>query len=154
MAQTYEFDNVSANNTAANIDALGPQFLFADQVAVRHEVDTNILQTTSRFALGDGSSLTGGVLIADDSAAETQFEQSVGKFVDGNLIFGFAPLTEIKNDIRNYIFYPTTGDATQGIFTGICNSTQSQDYTPLIVSNSRNIYMISAEQAAALTRAI
>ena len=154
MAQTYEFDNITGNNTGANISALGAQFLFADQVACRHEVDTNILQTTSRFALGDGSSLTGGVLIADDSAVETQFEQSVGKFVDGNLIFGFAPLTEIKSDVRNYIFYPTTGDATQGFFTGVCNSTQSQDYTPALVSQSRNILMISAEQAASLARSI
>lgn len=152
MAQTYEFNNVSGNNTAANVSALGAQFLFADQVTCRLDTDTHKLQTTSRFALGDGASLTGGILLADDSAVETQFEQSVGKFVDGNLIFGYAPLTEIKSDVRNYIFYPATGSTTEGFFTGVCNSTQSQDYTPALVSNSRNILMISAEQAASLAR--
>lgn len=150
MAQTYEFNNVSANNTAANVSALGATFLFADQISVRLDTDTHKIQTTSRFALGDGASLAGGVLLADDSAAETQFEQSVGKFVDGNLIFGYAPLTEIKDDVRNYIFYPVTGDSTTGFFSGVCNSTQSQDYTPALVSNSRNILMISAEQARSL----
>jgi len=150
MAQTYEFNNVSANNTAANISALGAQVLFADQVSVRLDTDTKKLQTTSRFALGDGASLAGGVLIADDSAVETQFEQSVGKFVDGNLIFGYAPLTEIKADVRNYIFYSATGSTTEGFFTGVCNTTQSQDYTPALVSNSRNLLMISADQARSL----
>lgn len=150
MAQTYEFDNVSANNTASNISALGAQVLFADQVTVRLDTDTKKLQTTSRFALGDGASLTGGILLADDSAVETQFEQSVGKFVDGNLIFGYAPLTEIKADVRNYIFYSATGSTTEGFFTGVCNTTQSQDYTPALVSNSRNLLMISADQARSL----
>ena len=155
MAQTYQFDNVSGNNTAANVSALGAQILFADQILVTTDtnetgVTTHRLQSTSRFALGDGASLTGGILLADDSAVETQFEQSVGKFVDGNLIFGYAPLTEVKSDVRNYIFYPVTGDATTGFFTGVCNTTQSQDYTPALVSNSRNLLMISADQARSL----
>jgi len=154
MAQTSEFYNEGANNTAANISALGATILFADQVSVRLTDDKKVLQSTSRFALGDGSTLTGYQLLADDSAVETQFEQSVGKFVDGNLIFGYAPLTEIKSDVRNYIFYSTTGSATEGFFTGVCNSTQSQDYTPDLVSNSRNILMISAEQAASLARSV
>ena len=154
MAQTYEFNNISANNTATNISALGAQVLFADQVSVRLDTDIKKLQTTSRFALGDGASLTGGVLLADDSAVETQFEQSVGKFTDGNLIFGYAPLTEIKSDVRDYIFYPTTGSSDTGFFTGVCNTTQDQSYTPALVSNSRNLLMISAEQASSLARSL
>ena len=150
MAQTSEWYNEGANNTAANISALGAQVLFADQVTVRLTDDKKVMQTTSRFALGDGSSLTGYQLLADDSAVETQFEQSVGKFVEGNLIFGYAPLTEIKSDVRNYIFYSTTGSATEGFFTGVCNSSQDNDYTPNLVSNSRNILMISEAQARSL----
>ena len=152
MAQTIQFSNVASSGSSANVSAVGATLLFADQVLAVHSNDTYSLNVTSRFALGDGASLSGYVLIADDSASEIQFEQSVGKFVDGNLIAGFAPLTEIKSDVRDYIYYPSYDVAGSGFFTGVCNSTQTQDYTPALVANSRAILMISPQQAASLSK--
>ena len=154
MAQTIQFAAVSGNGTSANISALGATLLFADNINAIQTNDSNILNVTSRFALGDGVSLAGYSLVADDAASEIQFEQSVGKFVDGNLICGYAPLTEIKSDIRDYIYYPSHDVAGSGFFTGVCNSTQTQDYTPALVANSRPILMISPQQAATLAKTV
>lgn len=154
MAQTIQFNNVASSGTAANVSALGATMLFADQVLAFSFETTNVLNVTSRFALGDGASLTGYYLTADDSASEIQFEQSVGKFVEGNLICGFAPLTEIKSDVRDYIYYPSYDVAGTGFFTGVCNSTQTLDYTPALVANSRALLMISPQQAQALSKTI
>ena len=106
MAQTIIFDNVDTNGTDSFVSAIGSVLLFADSTIVEApEADgPNRIKVTSRFAPGDGATVT---LLADDAETEYQFEQSVGKFVEGNLISGFAPLTEIKSDVRNYIFYPT-----------------------------------------------
>jgi hypothetical protein len=151
MAQTIIFDNTEANGTDSFVSAIGSVLLFADSTIVEApEADgPNRIKVTSRFAPGDGATVT---LLADDAETEYQFEQSVGKFVEGNLISGFAPLTEIKSDVRNYIFYPTVADSTEGFFTGLCNSTQSQDYTPALVANSRPILMISPAQALTLAK--
>jgi len=153
MAQTIIFNNTDTNGTSAFVSAIGSVLLFADSTIVEApEGDgPNRIKVTSRFAPGDGAS-SAVTLLADDSETEYQFEQSVGKFVEGNLISGFAPLTEIKSDVRNYIFYPTVADSTEGFFTGICNSTQSQDYTPALVANSRPILMISPAQALTLAK--
>jgi hypothetical protein len=153
MAQTVIFNNTDTVCDAAFISGIGATLLFADSTIVEApESDgPNRIKVTSRFAAGDAAT-SDVTLLADDAETELQFEQSTGKFVDGNLIAGFAPLTEIKNDVRNYIFYPTVADSTEGVFTGICNSTQSQDYTPALVANSRPILMISPAQALTLTK--
>jgi len=47
--------------------------------------------------------------------------------------------------MRNYMtFYATSGDIH--LHVGLCNTTQSQDYTPDIIANNRVIKMITPAQ--------
>jgi hypothetical protein len=84
-------------------------------------------------------------LLADDSRSEAAIQISTGKFVEGNMIAVLCPSSEAQSDLRNYMtFYATTGDVHLHI--GICNTTQSQDYTPDIIANSRVLKMVTPAQ--------
>jgi hypothetical protein len=45
-------------------------------------------------------------------------------------------------------FYATTGDIH--LHVGVCNTTQSQDYTPEIIANGRVIKMMTPSQVESL----
>jgi len=51
--------------------------------------------------------------------------------------------------LRDFMtFYATSGDIH--LHVGVCNTTQSQDYTPAIIENSRVIKMVSPAQVESL----
>jgi hypothetical protein len=88
-------------------------------------------------------------LLADDSQSETSIDISSGKFVEGNLIAVICPDSEAQSDLRDFMtFYDANSDLN--LHVGVCNTTQSQDYTPAIVENSRVIKMISPAQVLSL----
>jgi hypothetical protein len=84
-------------------------------------------------------------LLADDSRSEAAIQISSGKFVEGNMITVLCPNSEAQSDLRNYMtFYASAGDVHLHI--GVCNTTQSQDYTPDIIANSRVLKMVTPAQ--------
>jgi hypothetical protein len=146
MAKVYQLE-VLGDITQANFDNVAHSLLFAD----------SIVPVNSATPSGAGNSIvvTSGVestdigadyaLLADDSRSEASIQVSTGKFVEGNMIAVLCPASEAQADLRNYMtFYATTGDTHLHI--GLCNTTQSQDYTPDIIANSRVLKMITPAQ--------
>jgi hypothetical protein len=153
MAKVYQLE-VIGGYTQSDFDNVAHSLLFADQIQPV-AMDTN--------AAGSGNSIivTSGVestpvdasgnyeLLADDSQSEVSVDISSGKFVEGNLITVLCPTSEAQSDLRDFMtFYATSGDIH--LHVGICNTTQSQDYTPAIVENSRVIKMVSPAQVLSL----
>jgi len=88
-------------------------------------------------------------LLADDSQSEVSVDISTGKFVEGNLIAVLCTTAEAQSDLRDFMtFYATSGDIH--LHVGVCNTTQSQDYTPAIIENSRVLKMVSPAQVLSL----
>jgi hypothetical protein len=88
-------------------------------------------------------------LLADDSQSEISVDISSGKFVEGNLIAVWATVSEAQSDMRDFMtFYATSGDIH--LHVGVCNTTQSQDYTPDIVANNRAVKMLTPSQVVSL----
>lgn len=88
-------------------------------------------------------------LLADDSQSEISVDISTGKFVEGNLIAVCCTTAEAQSDLRDFMtFYSTSGDIH--LHVGVCNTTQSQDYTPAIIENSRALKMVSPAQVESL----
>lgn len=138
--------------TQTAFDNVAHSLLFADSI---------VPVGVGTAAGGAGSSIivTSGVesddfgtdylLLADDSQSEVSVDISTGKFVEGNLIAVLCPTSEAQSDLRDFMtFYATSGDIH--LHVGVCNTTQSQDYTPDIIANSRVIKMISPAQAQTL----
>ena len=151
MAKVYQLE-VKAYNQVS-FDEVAHSILFAE----------NIQPTSNATPTGTGRSIvvTSGVesistalgadydLLADDSQSEVSVDISTGKFVEGNLIAVLCPTSEAQSDLRDFMtFYATTGDIH--LHVGVCNTTQSQDYTPDIVANSRVLKMISPAQVESL----
>lgn len=88
-------------------------------------------------------------VLADDSATEVAIDIATGKFVEGNVICGIALLSEIQNDVRDYVAYNIVGSDLK-VFKGVCNSTQSQDYTPTLIAQSRVHKMLTPQQVKTL----
>jgi len=149
MAQVYEF-KLSATTTQAEITAIGNSILFADDISATFPAGVNMLTVTSNVDI-DVSALTAAdfEVLADDSQSEMSVDISTGKFVEGNLICGYAPQTEVQTDVRNFVAYKQSGSDNVW-FKGICSTTQSQDYTPDLVANSRSIHMLTPAQVASL----
>ena len=153
MAKTFTLQ-VNGLDTLAKVTAMGPSVLFADSIIPSYfrsdgASPVNDLIVTSNFepdftGLGADQWQT----LSDDSQSEIAYDQSVGKFVEGNLIFGYATKAQVQADVRDYVFYEVNG-SDLGLFKGVCNSTQSQDYTPALVSANKN-YMVSQSQVKAL----
>lgn len=154
MAKVYQAE-VLGNYTQAAFDGIAHSLLFADSI------NPVGFQTPDAGALGnsivvtsgvesDGSSLASNYLVlADDSQSETAIDIATGKFVDGNLIAVLCTTSEAQEDMRNFVTYiATTGDIHLHI--GVCNTTQSQDYTPGIVANNRVIKMMTPSQVQSL----
>jgi hypothetical protein len=155
MAQVYQFQ-LEAVNTQAEVTAIGNSILFADSITARLSSDEagaspkNILTVTSNVDI-DTSALNSAQyeILADDSQSELSIDISTGKFVEGNLICGYAPLTSVQTDVRDFVAYKQHGSDNVW-FKGVCSTTQSQDYTPDLVANSNPIHMLTAAQVASI----
>jgi hypothetical protein len=155
MAQVYQF-NLSSVNTQAEVTAIGNSVLFADAIEPRYSIaesgtnPINILTVTSNVDI-DTSALSSAdyEVLADDSQSELSIDISTGKFVEGNLICGYAPLTSVQTDVRDFVAYKQNGSDNVW-FKGVCSTTQSQDYTPDLVANSNPIHMLTPAQVASI----
>ena len=152
MAKTYQL-TVSAVDagTQADLDAYGHSLLFADSIVpvyTQTEGGSNrpaILVTSS----ADSTDFDAAYyqLLADDSQQEVSIDVSTGKFVDGNVIAVWCTTAEAQNDLRSFVSYFTIGGDIF-LHVGVCNTTQSQDYTPDIIANSRSMKMLTPAQVA------
>ena len=151
MAQVYQLEVQGVYNQA-QFDAFAHSLLFADSIVPIHV-------STPDAAAGNSIIVTSGVestafgtdyiKIADDSQSEISVDISTGKFVEGNLISVLCSTSEAQSDMRDFMtFYATTGDIH--LHVGVCNTTQSQDYTPDIIANSRVIKMLTPTQVVSL----
>jgi len=150
MAKVYQLE-VLGDYTQAKFDEWSHSLLFADSILPTEgrtpaagAAGKSVIVTSSVDSSGTS---TGAdyVLLADDSRSEAAITVSTGKFVEGNLIAVLCPSAEAQADMRNYMtFYATTGDIH--LHVGLCNTTQSQDYTPDIIANNRVIKMITPAQ--------
>lgn len=150
MAKVYQLE-VLGTYSQANFDNFAHSLLFADSIIP--------INSSTPVATGNSIIVTSGVestdfsadysLLADDSQSETALDIATGKFVDGNLIAVLCTTAEAQEDMRNFITYiATSGDIHLHI--GLCNTTQSQDYTPGIVANNRVIKMMTPSQVQSL----
>ena len=151
MAKVYQL--VLASPTQTNFDGYAHSLLFADLISptfTQTEGGTNnrgIVVTSGVESVGLVP--TEYELLADDSQSEVSIDISTGKFVEGNLIAVWALTSEAQSDMRDFMtFYARTGDIH--LHVGVCNTTQSQDYTPDIVANSRAIKMLTPTQVVSL----
>ena len=154
MAKVYQL-SVLGDYTQAQFDNVAHSLLFADNIApVFTQTETGTNQKNIVVTSGVESTGTGGLasyyeLLADDSQSEVSVDVSSGKFVEGNLIAVLCPTSEAQSDLRDFMtFYATSGDTH--LHVGVCNTTQSQDYTPAIIENSRVIKMVSPAQVLSL----
>jgi uncharacterized secreted protein with C-terminal beta-propeller domain len=155
MAQVYQFE-LAKVNTQAEVTAIGNSILFADLITPRlgrneaNNANANLLVVTSNVDI-DQSALTATdfEILADDSQSELSIDISTGKFVEGNLICGYAPLTMVQTDVRDFVAYKEQGSDNVW-FKGVCSTTQSQDYTPDLVSGNKPIHMLTPAQVASI----
>lgn len=149
MAKVYQLET-KGDYTQAKFDEWSHSLLFADSI-------TATSSATPGGASGNSIIVTSGVdssgtatgtdydLLADDSRSEAAITISTGKFVEGNLIAVLCPSAEAQADMRNYMtFFASSGEIHLHI--GLCNTTQSQDYTPDIIANNRVIKMVTPAQ--------
>jgi hypothetical protein len=148
MAKVYQLE-VLGTYTQADFDSVAHSLIFADSitptaVSTPSGAGNSVIVASS---IDSNSTVLGNnyELLADDSRSEAAITVSTGKFVEGNLIAVLCPSAEAQADMRNYMtFFATTGDIHLHI--GLCNTTQSQDYTPDIIANNRVIKMITPAQ--------
>ena len=140
--------------TQAQFDNWAHSLLFADSIYPHSIFDgstgtsDNQIIVTSAVDSTEGASNSYRVL-ADDSQSEVSVDISSGKFVEGNLIAVWCPTSEAQSDLREFMtFYATSGDIH--LHVGVCNTTQSQDYTPDIIANSRVLKMLTPSQVESL----
>jgi hypothetical protein len=153
MAKVYQL-HVSGGYSQAQFDEFAHSLLFADNIVpvyVQTEGGTNskTIVVTSGVESTGASLASTYELLADDSQSEVSIDISSGKFVEGNLIAVIATVSEAQSDLRDFMtFYAQSGDLH--LHVGVCNTTQSQDYTPAIIENSRVIKMLSPSQVQSL----
>jgi hypothetical protein len=152
MAKVYQL-TVAGNFTQAEFDNVAHSLLFADNIVpvyTQTEGGVNTKNIVVTSGVESTAATAGGYeLLADDSQSEVSVDISSGKFVEGNLIAVLCPTSEAQSDLRDFMtFYATSGDIH--LHVGVCNTTQSQDYTPAIIENSRVIKMVSPAQVESL----
>lgn len=151
MAKVYQLE-VLGTYTQAYFDNVAHSLLFADSITCTYADVPNSTAGKSIIVTSGVESTSFGadyILLADDSQSEVSVDISSGKFVEGNLIAVLCPTSEAQSDLRDFMtFYATSGDIH--LHVGVCNTTQSQDYTPAIIENSRVIKMISPAQVESL----
>jgi hypothetical protein len=148
MAKVYQLV-VDGGFSQAEFDGVAHSLLFADSITpVFTQTELGINNKNIIVTSGVDSVAPAGAayeLLADDSRSEAAIQISTGKFVEGNMIAVICPSSEAQSDLRNYMtFVATSGDLHLHI--GICNTTQSQDYTPDIIANSRVLKMVTPAQ--------
>lgn len=151
MAKIYQLEVRGYDQ--ATFDNVAHSLLFAENIIpfyknaeVGQPEYHNIIVTSSVESSG---ATTDYKLLADDSQSEVSVDISTGKFVDGNLIAVLCTNAEAQSDLRDFMtFYASSGDIHLHI--GVCNTTQSQDYTPAIIANSRVLKMVSPAQVQSL----
>jgi len=153
MAKVYQ-QEVTGTLTQAQFDNIAHSLIFADSIIPQlsaNEAFTamrNVINVTSGVESTESTSGT-YQLLADDSQSEVSVDISTGKFVEGNLIAVQCTVSEAQSDLRDFMtFYASSGDIHWHV--GVCNTTQSQDYTPDIIANSRVIKMVSPAQVQSL----
>lgn len=155
MATTYIADVQRSFGTSAKLTALAPSVLLANDIVPTFNDGEGtssarrIIVTTNVDPDFTGQSTADYEVLADDSRSEVSVDISTGKFVKGNYICGYAPLDIISTDVTDFVeYFSGNGNA---LFVGRCSTTQSQDYTPDLVSNSSaHIYMLTPQQVANL----
>jgi hypothetical protein len=155
MAQVYQF-TIADVASQSEVTAIGNSILFADNITPTFFSGEasgtlkNRLIVTSNVDI-DQTQLTAAdyEILADDSQSELSIDISTGKFVEGNLICGYAPLTSVQTDVRDFVAYKQNGSDNVW-FKGVCSTTQSQDYTPDLVANSNPIHMLTPAQVASI----
>ena len=151
MAKVYTYE-LLGTETQANFDNVSHSILFAENiipVAPSPDGGGHGIQVTSGVESAIGALGARYVLQADDSQSEVSVDVSSGKFVEGNLIAVYATIAEAQSDLRDFMsFYADSGDIH--LHVGVCNTTQSQDYTPAIIENSRVLKMVSPAQVQSL----
>jgi len=154
MAKVYQMI-VDGGYTQSNFDQVAHSLLFADSIRpVFTQTEGGTNNKSIVVTSGVESEVFTGLsqyyeLLADDSQSEVSVDISTGKFVEGNLIAVLCPTSEAQSDLRDFMtFYATSGDIH--LHVGVCNTTQSQDYTPDIIANSRVIKMVSPAQVQTL----
>ena len=151
MAKVYQCE-VLGDTSQASFDKFAHSLLFAESITISNNATPggtagNSIVVTRNVESEDFG--TDYVLLADDSQSEISIDISTGKFVEGNLIAVLCPVSEAQSDLRDFMtFYATTGDIH--LHVGVCNTTQSQDYTPDIIANSRVIKMLTPAQVQTL----
>ena len=152
MAKTYQLIlDAGDSGTQADLDKYGHSLLFADSIVpilTQAEGGTtrpSIVVTSSADSTEHDS--TAYHLLADDSQQEVSIDISTGKFVEGNVIAVWCTTAEAQNDLRSFVSYFTIGGDIF-LHVGVCNTTQSQDYTPDIIANSRSMKMLTPAQVA------
>ena len=153
MAKVYQM-NVAAHSQA-DFDNVAHSLLFAESISpvyTQTEGGTNQKNIVVTSGVESNAFGTGGdqyELLADDSQSEVSVDISTGKFVEGNLIAVLCTTADAQSDLRDFMtFYATSGDIH--LHVGVCNTTQSQDYTPAIIENSRVLKMVSPAQVISL----
>lgn len=149
MAKVYQLE-VNGGFTQTNFDKVAHSLLFADQINCTTPSPDGAGKSIVVTSGVESEAISGDyVLLADDSQSEISVDISSGKFVEGNLIAVLCPTSEAQSDLRDFMtFYATTGDVH--LHVGVCNTTQSQDYTPAIIENSRVLKMVSPAQVESL----
>lgn len=152
MAKVYNLE-VLGTYTQAQFDNCAHSLLFAEAIQpVYSQVEDG--GNAKCIVVTSGVESTAPIeanyeLLADDSQSEVSVDISSGKFVEGNLIAVLCPTSEAQSDLRDFMtFYATSGDIH--LHVGVCNTTQSQDYTPAIIENSRVLKMVSPSQVISL----
>ena len=154
MAKVYQLELDVP--TQAEFDPVAHSILFADTIVPGYYYDANTGTSEKQITVTSAveSSESGTIantyhVLADDSQSEVSIDISTGKFVEGNLIAVWCPTSEAQSDLRDFMtFYATAGDIH--LHVGVCNTTQSQDYTPSIIANSRVLKMLSPAQVESL----
>lgn len=154
MAKIYQLGLVAVDaGSQSDLNSYGHSLLFADSIQpvyTQTEGGNNRPQIVVTSGV-ESTDFDGAMyqLLADDSQSEVSVDISTGKFVEGNLIVTWATVSEAQADLRDFMtFYSATGDIH--LHVGVCNTTQSQDYTPAIIENSRAKLMISPAQVESL----
>lgn len=153
MAKVYQL-NVTGNLSQANADEMFHSILFADSIEpvfVQTEGGTNnkAIVVKSRVESSAGTNTGNYELLADDSQSEVSVDIATGKFVEGNIIAVLCTVAEAQSDLRDFVtYFATSGDIH--LHVGICATTQSQDYTPDIIANSRVLKMMTPAQVKSL----
>ena len=152
MAKVYQQELDAP--TQAQFDNWAHSLLFAESIYPHQVIDGSTATPDKQIIVTSGVESSEGApntyfLLADDSQSEVSIDISTGKFVEGNLIAVWCPNSEAQSDLRDFMtFYASSGDIH--LHVGVCNTTQSQDYTPDIVANDRAIKMLSPAQVNSL----